>query len=664
MRVAIAGAGAVGRSVAAELLENGHEVLLIDKDPRAIKADSVPDAEWLLADACELSSLDEAALQRCDVVIASTGDDKANLVISLLAKTEFAVPRTVGRVNHPANEWLFNESWGVDVSVSTPRIMSALVEEAVTVGDVVRLFTFRQGEANMVELTLPDDSPFVGTSIGDVPWPADTSLVALLREGHVHTPDPDATLEAHDELLFVATADAEADLENLLSPNAHQGNGSSEYAVTREGLSLYTAAERPDLWERGIDSAVGLARVQPARRRPQPVLGSPRPGARRVPVPAVRRRRRTPSSPRDTRVRSPGTATTRPFRPSFDATIQQVFADLEAGSPCHHPDCPRRRDAARRDDGAGWPPSCSVPCGRSPSATGSRHLVAPVAALVEGALSDHADRGVHRVAAPRRSAARPLDARARAARRPRRIATPRVVADHRHGRPSGSRGPRSTFPASGDYVFPEGLAPVHDRRGRRSRQLLGAQRLADPPRPHPSDRACRGSRVSTGSTSESGSTSEWARPANRLNRRGRRRGPRCASPGDGSACGRGRASRPWPPAPRAGAASPWPAWRCRASRVVGRPQRVLHEHAQHARGGQDQVSLRAQRDEPLVLVPLGRVAGHAADQEAEQRPAHQHRADQHDGVHRVVDQAGEERVLGPAGPQREDAPRSRCRRSR
>ena len=101
MRVAIAGAGAVGRSVAAELVENGHEVLLIDKDPRAIKAEAVPNAEWLLSDACELSSLDEASLQRCDVVIASTGDDKANLVISLLAKTEFAVPRTVARVNHP-----------------------------------------------------------------------------------------------------------------------------------------------------------------------------------------------------------------------------------------------------------------------------------------------------------------------------------------------------------------------------------------------------------------------------------------------------------------------------------------------------------------------------------------------------------------------------------
>src|SRR3954447_3591664 len=151
MRVAIAGAGAVGRSVAAELLENGHQVLLIDKDPYAIKAAAGADAAWLLSDACEPSSLDEAALQRCDVVIAATGDDKANLVISLLAKTEFAVPRTVGRVNHPSNEWLFSESWGVDVSVSTPRLMSALVEEAVTVGDLVRLFTFRKGAANLVE---------------------------------------------------------------------------------------------------------------------------------------------------------------------------------------------------------------------------------------------------------------------------------------------------------------------------------------------------------------------------------------------------------------------------------------------------------------------------------------------------------------------------------
>ena len=225
MRVTIAGAGAVGRSVAAELTENGHQVLLIDKEPRAIKPDQVPDAEWLLADACELTSLEEAALENCDVVIASTGDDKVNLVVSLIAKTEFGVPRTVARVNHPSNEWLFNDSWGVDVSVSTPRIMSALVEEAVTVGDVVRLFTFRQGDANLVELTLPADSPYAGTQLGDVMWPSDVSLVTVLRDGRVLTPDANRSLEAGDELLFVAAAEHESEIEQLLSPHTHSRTG-------------------------------------------------------------------------------------------------------------------------------------------------------------------------------------------------------------------------------------------------------------------------------------------------------------------------------------------------------------------------------------------------------------------------------------------------------
>jgi trk system potassium uptake protein TrkA len=219
MRVAIAGAGNVGRSIASELLDNGHDVLLIDREPRAIKAASVPAAEWLLADACELTALEEASLERCNVVIAATGDDKANLVVSLLAKTEFAVPRVVARVNHPKNEWLFTEAWGVDVAVSTPRIMSALVEEAVSVGDLVRLFTFRQGDANLVELTLPQTSPIVGKRNADVPWPMDTTLVSIIRSSHVLVPLPDLTLESGDELLFVATPEREAQLEELLSPH-------------------------------------------------------------------------------------------------------------------------------------------------------------------------------------------------------------------------------------------------------------------------------------------------------------------------------------------------------------------------------------------------------------------------------------------------------------
>jgi trk system potassium uptake protein len=218
MRVVIAGAGSVGRSIARELLHNGHQVLLIDKDADDVQAARVPEATWLLADACEISSLHEAGLADCDVVVAATGDDKANLVLSLLAKTEFGVPRTVARVNNPKNEWMFDEAWGVDVAVSTPRLMTALVEEAVSVGDLVRIFTFGQGSSTMVELTLPPDSPYAGKRVGDVPWPSDSVLVGIIREDHPIAPSRDDSLEAHDELLFLATPEIEDALESLLSP--------------------------------------------------------------------------------------------------------------------------------------------------------------------------------------------------------------------------------------------------------------------------------------------------------------------------------------------------------------------------------------------------------------------------------------------------------------
>ena len=118
MRVAIAGAGAVGRSIARELLGNNHEVTLLERNPDHIDVDAIPAAHWRLGDACELTLLESVHLEEFDVVIAATGDDKVNVVVSLLSKTEFAVPRVVARVND-RNEWLFDEAWGVDVAVST-----------------------------------------------------------------------------------------------------------------------------------------------------------------------------------------------------------------------------------------------------------------------------------------------------------------------------------------------------------------------------------------------------------------------------------------------------------------------------------------------------------------------------------------------------------------
>jgi trk system potassium uptake protein len=216
MRVTIAGAGAVGRSIAAELLEFGHDVMLIERDPDQFDPNDVAGAQWVLADACELASLEEAGLEHSDVVIAATGNDKVNLVVSLLAKTEFAVRRVVARVNDPRNEWLFTEAWGVDVAVSTPRILAAMVEEAVSVGDLVRLMTLRQGQANLVEVTLPADTPLAGLAVRQLQLPADAALVTILRGGRVIVPQADDPLEGGDELLFVAAAEVEPEVRAAL----------------------------------------------------------------------------------------------------------------------------------------------------------------------------------------------------------------------------------------------------------------------------------------------------------------------------------------------------------------------------------------------------------------------------------------------------------------
>lgn len=216
MRVAIAGAGKVGRAIARELIQNGHQILLLDRDAALARPGVVEGAEVLMADACEVTALEEARLSECDVVVAATGDDKVNLVVSLLAKTEFGVPRVVARVNHPKNEWMFDSTWGVDVAVSTPRMLSALVEEAVSVGDLVRLLSFRQGEADLLEITLASDSPVAGQRVGAQNWPEDTALVAIVRGDRVIAPTADDPLEIGDELIFVAAPRQESALQQML----------------------------------------------------------------------------------------------------------------------------------------------------------------------------------------------------------------------------------------------------------------------------------------------------------------------------------------------------------------------------------------------------------------------------------------------------------------
>jgi trk system potassium uptake protein TrkA len=216
MRIAIAGSGKVGRALAKDLLSNGHQVLMIDSDPECLDRKDLEGAETLLGDVCEISVLEQADLPNVNILVATTGDDKVNLVVSLLAKTEFGVDRIVARVNHPKNEWLFDETWGVDVAVSTPQILVSLVEEAVSIGDLVRLFTFKKSGIDLVEVTLDIDSPVIGQRVGSVSWPIDTAPVAILRDGSVLVPTKDDTMEVGDELLFVSKQEQETALMELL----------------------------------------------------------------------------------------------------------------------------------------------------------------------------------------------------------------------------------------------------------------------------------------------------------------------------------------------------------------------------------------------------------------------------------------------------------------
>lgn len=220
MRVIIVGGGNVGTYIAKELVEAKHEVVIVEIDPvrmdRAEKGGIGAGATWLNVDGCEVSEFGQAHPETAEVVVAVTGDDQVNLVISLLAKQEFGVPRVVARINNPDNQWLFNETWGVDVSVSTPHLLTALVEEAVSVGSLVRLMSLEGDKATLAEVKLASTSPVIGKQIMDLGFPRDSSVVAVMRDEHVVVPRGDTVLNEGDEVMVLVTSESEDRVRSLL----------------------------------------------------------------------------------------------------------------------------------------------------------------------------------------------------------------------------------------------------------------------------------------------------------------------------------------------------------------------------------------------------------------------------------------------------------------
>jgi trk system potassium uptake protein TrkA len=230
MRVVVTGGGAVGRHLSVDLAERGHEVVLIEQNRDLVEKLKAwaPGVKVMLGDACEPWVLEAANMSGTEVVVAATGDDEDNLVTSLLAKQEFAVPRVLARVNHPKNEWLFNEQWGVDAAVSPPHILTAMVEEAVTVGDLVRLIRLEGGRVSIVEMTLPGGSPNAGRPLYELRMPPDSAVVAILREGHVVIPQPETVLAEGDEVLALAAPESEGQLRSAIVGEGMPGSTPSD----------------------------------------------------------------------------------------------------------------------------------------------------------------------------------------------------------------------------------------------------------------------------------------------------------------------------------------------------------------------------------------------------------------------------------------------------
>ncbi|MFM2183683.1 MAG: hypothetical protein RJB61_1977 [Actinomycetota bacterium] len=218
VKIVIAGGGSVGRFIAEQLVAAGHGVCIVDNDAQVVGThrDDVPGVSWVQGDACDLNTLESAGILKAEVLAAVTGDDEDNLVVSLLAKTEFAVPRVLARVNNPKNEWMFDEVWGVDIAVSTPHVITGLLQEAVVVGSFVRLMSFERGHTRLAEVTLATTSPAADARITDLSLPADAAIVAVVRDESVIVPTPETLLRVGDEVLVLVTDASEGAARRVL----------------------------------------------------------------------------------------------------------------------------------------------------------------------------------------------------------------------------------------------------------------------------------------------------------------------------------------------------------------------------------------------------------------------------------------------------------------
>ncbi|WP_031105779.1 potassium channel family protein [Streptomyces sp. NRRL S-146] len=213
MRALIAGAGRLGAQIAQVLAAARNDVTLVDVDEdRIAELEGRLSMRLLAGDACEPAFLEHAGALTADLVIATTGKDEDNLVISLLAKRRFAVPRVAARVNDAENAWLFDRNWGVDTAVPAATPLISLIEEATGATDTVALLRLSKAGVDVIETTITARSRSAGRTLVEIPLPEGAVIATVIRDGQPTVPAPEMRLRPGDELLVVSHAATEQEI--------------------------------------------------------------------------------------------------------------------------------------------------------------------------------------------------------------------------------------------------------------------------------------------------------------------------------------------------------------------------------------------------------------------------------------------------------------------
>lgn len=220
--VLIVGGGRIGAYLTTLLVAAGRTVTLIESDPARVDrlGHLLPAGHLVLGNGADPDVLESAGIRRADTVVTVTHRDETNLVVTSLAKFEFAVPRTIGRVNNPKNAWLYTDDMGVDVALNQADIIGHLVVEEMSLGEMTTLLKLRRGQYALVEEKVHPTSAAAGRAVGDLDWPATCVLVAVLRGPDLLTPTSNTILQPGDEVLAVLHSDVAHKVTALLGEAA------------------------------------------------------------------------------------------------------------------------------------------------------------------------------------------------------------------------------------------------------------------------------------------------------------------------------------------------------------------------------------------------------------------------------------------------------------